>query len=65
MSNDQIRDQWTRIPHKLQRRWHKLTREDVEAPDGDSRYLAETLQRRYGIDRREAFMQVYEFELDL
>lgn len=65
MSDDRIMERWTDIPDRLRRRWRKLTREDVRRPGGNSEYLAERLQQRYGIDRREAFLQVYEFESEL
>jgi hypothetical protein len=65
MSNDRITEQWMDIPDRLRRRWRKLTNEDVRHPEGSPEYLAERLQHRYGIDRREAFLQVYEFESEL
>ncbi|HEX5354378.1 MAG TPA: CsbD family protein [Rhodanobacteraceae bacterium] len=65
MSNDRIMEQWTNISDRLRRRWRKLTNEDVRCPDGSSKYLAEKLQQRYGVDRHEAFLQVYEFESEL
>jgi hypothetical protein len=42
-----------------------LTESDVRSPTGDAEYLAERLQERYGLDRREAILQVYEFECEL
>ncbi|HET7222041.1 MAG TPA: CsbD family protein [Rhodanobacteraceae bacterium] len=65
MGNDRIMEEWTNIPDRLRRRWRKLTIEDVRRPEGCSEYLAERLQQRYGVDRREAFLQVYEFESEL
>lgn len=65
MSDDRIRDQWQRIAGRLRRRWHKLTPADVRHPYGSAEYLAGRLQVRYGIDRREALLQVYEFECEL
>lgn len=65
MSNDRIMDEWTNIPDRIRRRWRKLTNDDVRRPVGNSEYLAERLQQRYGVDRREALLQVYEFESEL
>ncbi|HEY9111432.1 MAG TPA: CsbD family protein [Rhodanobacteraceae bacterium] len=65
MGDDRIMEQWANIPDRLRRRWRKLTNEDVRRPSGSSEYLAERLQQRYGVDRREAFLQVYEFESEL
>ena len=65
MGDDRIRDQWPNIPDRMKRRWRKLTNEDVLQPGGDAEYLAERLQQRYGIDRSEALMQVFEFECEI
>lgn len=64
-SQDSIRDEWASIPNKLRRRWRKLTPDDVMFPAGNAEYLATLLQRHYGLDRREAFLQVYEVECEL
>jgi hypothetical protein len=47
------------------RHWPILTEGDVRSPTGDAEYLAGRLQERYGLDRREAILQVYEFECEL
>lgn len=62
---DRIRKQWPELASKLRRRWRKLTADDVAYPSGSAEYLAGVLQERYGIDRREALLQVYEFECEL
>lgn len=48
----------------MRRHWHQLTAGDVAAPDGCEAYLVTLLQQRYGMDRREAFPQVFEFECE-
>lgn len=65
LTQDRIRDEWSRLGERLRRRWRKLTREDVECPSGNAAYLAGLLQQRYGVDRREALLQVFEFESEL
>lgn len=65
VDSDLISDRWAQIPDRLQRRWRKLTADDVLYPHGSARYLATVLQDRYGIDKREAMLQVYEFESEL
>lgn len=62
---DVIRDTWPQIGNRMLRRWRKLTRDDVLFPDGSAEYLAGVLQDRYGVDRREALLQVFEFESEL
>ena len=65
MNRDRIKDEWQEISGKLRRRWSKLTADDVLFPGGSAEYLAGVLQERYGVDRREALLQVYEFESEL
>jgi uncharacterized protein YjbJ (UPF0337 family) len=62
---DRIREEWSDLAGKLRHRWHKLKWQDVLRPDGDADYLAGLLQERYGIDRKEALLQVFEFEHEL
>ena len=64
MGRDRIREQWSDLGGKMQRRWRKLQWQDVLLPDGDGEYLAGLLEERYGIDRREVLLQVFEFESD-
>lgn len=63
--DDKILLQWNSIADRMQRRWRKLTRDDVVRPGGNSEYLASLLQVRYGVDRAEALLQVREFESGL
>jgi hypothetical protein len=60
--HDPIQRQWSSISDRLQRRWRKLTPDDVLFAGGSAEYLARVLQDRYGVDRREARLQVHEFE---
>ena len=62
VSHDRIKQEWAEISDKLRRRWRKLTWDDVLFEGGSAEYLARVLQDRYGMDRREALLQVYEFE---
>ena len=65
VGHDRIKQEWTEISDKLRRRWRKLTADDVLFAGGSAEYLARVLQDRYGVDRREALLQVYEFESGL
>jgi len=65
LGHDRIKQEWTEISDKLRRRWRKLTADDVLFAGGSAEYLARVLQDRYGVDRREALLQVYEFESGL
>lgn len=62
---DLIKLEWPNIGGRMRRRWRKLTADDVAYAGGSAEYLAAVLQDRYGVDRREALLQVYEFESEL
>lgn len=64
-AHDRIKEEWSGLAGKLRRRWHKLKWQDVLRESGDAEYLAALLQERYGVDRKEALLQVFEFESDL
>lgn len=63
--DDKIKEEWPKISGRMRRHWPMLTEGDVRSSAGDAGYLAGKLQERYGLDRREAFLQVYEFECEL
>jgi len=63
--DDKVRDEWPKISGRMRRHWPMLTEGDVRSPSGDAEYLARRLQERYGLDWREAILQVYEFECEL
>ena len=65
LGQDRIKQEWSAIAGRIRRRWRKLTVNDVSYPGGDAEYLAGVLQERYSVDRREALLQVYEFESEL
>jgi hypothetical protein len=65
LMDDKVRNEWPKISGRMRRHWPMLTESDVRSPTGDAEYLAERLQERYGLDRREAILQVYEFECEL
>jgi uncharacterized protein YjbJ (UPF0337 family) len=62
---DLIKIEWPNIAGRMRRRWRKLTADDVAYAGGSAEYLAAVVQDRYGVDRREALLQVYEFESEL
>ncbi|MGH8215540.1 MAG: CsbD family protein [Rhodanobacteraceae bacterium] len=65
LGHDRIKEEWSTIAGRIRRRWRRLTSDDVAYSGGTAEYLARVLQDRYGVDRREALLQVYEFESEL
>lgn len=65
MNDERISDESLATADKLRKRWRKLSRDDVLFYDGSLKYLVKRLQERYGLDRREALEQVFEFRNEL
>lgn len=65
IGRDRIKEEWSAIAGRIRRRWRKVTVDDVSYSGGSAEYLAGVLQERYGVERREALLQVYEFESEL
>ncbi|HET9819304.1 MAG TPA: CsbD family protein [Rhodanobacteraceae bacterium] len=65
LDRDRIKEEWSAIAGRIRRRWRQVTIDDVSYAGGTADYLAGVLQMRYGFDRREAMLQVYEFESEL
>jgi len=62
MVQDMIRSKWSLLGVRLQKKWNKLTDEDVGSPQGARDYLVSKLQERYGIAKEKAVIEVKEFE---
>ena len=65
MHVDIIKARWPRLGAKLQRKWPRLTNDDIAQLDGHRDYLVDKLRERYGIAKEKAEMQVKEFERSL
>lgn len=65
MHVDIIKARWPRLGAKLQRKWPRLTNDDIGQLGGHRDYLVDKLRERYGIAKEKAEMQVKEFERSL
>lgn len=65
MNKDIIAGKWTQLKGLAQTKWGKLTDDDFDVAQGDSKYLAGKLQERYGWDRERAETEVKDFERTL
>ena len=55
---DHIEAGWKEFAGSARAHWSKLTNEDWQAMTGNKEHLAERIQRRYGIAKKEADKQV-------
>lgn len=54
MQSDELKHQWPRLRRQVQKRWPRLTDDDLAAIDGDHAYLIEALVARYRFAEVEA-----------
>jgi len=62
MNNDMIKGEWKEIKGAIQKKWGKLTNDDLAMINGDRTKLAGSIQKAYGIQRDEAEKQLKEWE---
>jgi uncharacterized protein YjbJ (UPF0337 family) len=61
MNTDVITNRWDEIRGDVQRRWTKLTQEDLDRIKGNAERLASSVQERYGYTRERADREVRRF----
>ena len=58
MDSDRLEGLWKQLQGRAQRRWGKLTNDDLDVIEGDRKRLVGKIQERYGIAKEEAERQV-------
>lgn len=54
MNKHIIEGNWEQLKGQLQKQWGKLTNDDLEVVQGNSKILAGKIQERYGVSQEEA-----------
>jgi len=65
MNNDIIKGKWKQLSGSIQKKWGKLTDDDLTVAEGTRDYLSGKIQERYGIAKDAAEDQIKEFEKTL
>lgn len=65
MNNDIINGKWKQLSGSIQKKWGKLTDDDMTVAEGTRDYLSGKIQERYGIAKDAAEDQIKEFEKTL
>lgn len=55
---DKIQGKWKQFKGEVQKRWGKLTNDDLDQVEGQREVLVGKIQERYGIAREEAEKQI-------
>ena len=58
MNWDRVEGNWKEFKGKVQQKWGKLTKDDLDVIEGKRTELSGRLQRRYGVARDEAERQI-------
>jgi uncharacterized protein YjbJ (UPF0337 family) len=58
MNRDELNGKWTQVKGEAQRKWGKLTNDDLDVVSGDAKKLAGKIQERYGKAKDEAEREV-------
>ena len=61
MDWDHLSAGWRRYGDRVLEQWAKLTHEDLDAIAGDYERLIDAIQRRYGVLREEAELELVEW----
>ena len=60
---DTLKTKWTKLKGNVQRQWGKLTDDDLDVIEGDTKILVAKLQERYNMTKEEAEKEVEEYKL--
>lgn len=58
-----LKTNWTKLKGNVQRQWGKLTDDDLDVIEGDSKILVAKLQERYDMTKEEAEKEVEGYKL--
>lgn len=61
MNEHIIKGNWEQVKGDIQKKWGKLTDDDLDVIKGDSKKLAGKLQERYGWSKEEAEKEVDDY----
>lgn len=62
MNHDFFSSKWDQIKDKVQKKWNKLTDDDMSIINGNKDQLIEKLQERYGWDEDRTEKEIDQFE---
>lgn len=62
MNWDQIEGKWKQLKGNAQKKWGKLTEDEVDQIEGDRERLVGKIQEKYGVAKEEAERQVNEWQ---
>lgn len=62
MNNDIFEGKWEQVKGEAQKKWGKLTQDDLDIIKGNAKVMAGKLQERYGMTKEEAEKEIDKFD---
>ena len=62
VNKDIIEGKWEQVKGEVQKKWGKLTDDDLDIIKGDAKILAGKLQERYGYSKEEAEKELEDYK---
>ena len=64
MNKDIFEGKWEQLKGDVQKKWGKLTNDDLDVIEGDAKKLAGKLQEKYGMTKEEAEKELKDHNWD-
>ncbi|HCU08430.1 MAG TPA: general stress protein CsbD [Clostridiales bacterium] len=61
MNTDILEGKWEQVKGEMQKKWGKLTNDDLDVIKGNSKILAGKLQEHYGLTKEDAEKEIENF----
>ncbi len=62
MNKDILEGKWEQLKGEVQKKWGKLTNDDLDVINGNRKKLAGKIQEKYGLTKEEAEKQVNDYQ---
>lgn len=64
MNKDIFEGKWEQFKGEVQKKWGKLTNDDLDVINGNRKKLAGKIQEKYGVTKEEAEKQIEAYDKD-
>jgi uncharacterized protein YjbJ (UPF0337 family) len=61
MTNDILKTQWKQLKSEIQKKWNKITSDDLDKVNGSTEKMQDLLQEKYGLEKEESQKKLHDF----
>lgn len=65
MNKDIFEGKWEQLKGNVQKKWGKLTNDDLDLIKGNTKELAGKIQEKYGVSKAEAEKQIEDYKKEM